>query len=233
MRTMATAPSIADRPKRELKILSLGMTRTGYFLPTSMTCCETRSIISHSPKKTGSASITQSLEILGYRGVHHGIQAISFPLEWQLFNKACDAFYPALPTYTGAPFTRADWDVVFGPYEAVTDMGSFFAMQLIENYPEAKVILVERDIDDWYTSMEEGIFSTTRGLRANLIINVLGPLYGLNGGKTIRKIMLGLYGVKNVNEMRRVARERYRKHYAEVRGAVDGERLLEFRLEDG
>jgi hypothetical protein len=92
---------------------------------------------------------------------------------------------------------------------------------------------VERDIDDWYTSMEEGIFSTTRGLRANLIINVLGPLYGLNGGKTIRKIMLGLYGVKNVNEMRRVARERYRKHYAEVRGAVDGERLLEFRLEDG
>jgi hypothetical protein len=39
--------------------------------------------------------------------------------------------------------------------------------------------------------------------------------------------------VKNVDEMRRVARERYRKHYADIRGAVDGERLLEFRLEDG
>jgi hypothetical protein len=112
-------------------------------------------------------------------------------------------------------------------------MGSFFAMQLIDNYPEAKVILVERDIDEWYASMEDAIFSTTWGLRANLIINVLGPLYGLNGGKTIRKIMLGFYGVKNVDEMRRVARERYRKHYADIRGAVDGERLLEFRLEDG
>jgi hypothetical protein len=184
-------------------------------------------------EKTGSASITQSLEILGYQGVHHGIQAISSPLEWQLFSKACDAFYPALPTYTGVAFTRADWDVVFGPYEAVTDMGSFFAMQLIEAYPEAKVILVERDIDAWYASMEEAIFSTTWGLRANLIINVFGPLYGLNGGKTIRKIMLGFYGVRNVDEMRRVAKERYRGHYSKIRAAVDGERLLEFRLEDG
>ncbi|PVI01969.1 hypothetical protein DM02DRAFT_613286 [Periconia macrospinosa] len=206
---MATPAEFEDRPKREMKVLSLGMTRTG------------------------SASITQGLEILGYQGVHHGIQAISSPLEWKLFGKACDAFYPTLPTYTGAPFTREDWDIVFGPYEAVTDMGSFFATQLIEAYPEAKVILVERDIEEWYESMEVAIFSTTWGLRADLIIDLFGPLYGLNGGKTIRKIMLGFYGVRNVDEMRRVAKDRYRRHYAEIRAAVPEKRLLEFRLEDG
>ncbi|KAB2111403.1 hypothetical protein AG0111_0g2012 [Alternaria gaisen] len=200
---------MADRPKRELKVLSLGMTRTG------------------------SASITQALEMLGYEGVHHGIQALNSPLEWQLFSKACDAFFPVLPTYTSEPFTRADWDVLFGPYEAVTDMGSFFATQLIEAYPEVKVILVERDIDEWYDSMEEAIFSTTWGLRADIVINVLGPLYGLNGGKTIRKIMLGFYGVRNVKDMRRVAKDRYKQHYAGVRAAVPAERLLELRLEDG
>ena len=183
--------------------------------------------------KIGSASITQALQILGYQGVHHGIQAISSPLEWRLFNKACDSFYPTLTTYTGGPFTRADWDTLFGPYEAITDMGSFFAMQLIEAYPDAKVILVERDIDEWYASMEEAIFGTTWGLRADLVINVLGPLYGLNGGKTIRKIMLGYYGVRDVKEMRRVAKDRYRQHYAQIRSAVPKERLLEFRLEDG
>lgn len=170
---------------------------------------------------------------MGYQEVHHGIQAISSPLEWQLFGQACDSFYPALPTYTGKPFTRDDWDVLFGPYEAVTDMASFFAMQLIEAYPEAKIILVERDIDEWYKSMEEAIFSTTWGIRADIIINVLGPLYGLNGGKTIRKVMLGYYGVGNVDEMRRVAQDRYRRHYAEIRNAVRKEQLLEFRLEDG
>jgi hypothetical protein len=80
--------------------------------------------------------------------------------------------------------------------------------------------------------MEEAIFSTTWGVRANLVINVLGPLYGLNGGKTIRKIMLGFYGVRNVDEMRRVAKDRYKRHYAEIRAAVPRERSLEFRLED-
>lgn len=112
-------------------------------------------------------------------------------------------------------------------------MASFFATQLIEAYPETKIILVERDIDEWYKSMEEAIFSTTWGLRADLIINILGPLYGLNGGKAIRKIMLGYYGVRNVDEMRRVAKDRYRQHYTEVRAAVPAQRLLEFRLEDG
>lgn len=112
-------------------------------------------------------------------------------------------------------------------------MSSFFALQLIEAYPDAKIILVERDIDEWYDSMEAAIFSTTWGLRADLVINVLGPLYGLNGGKTIRKIMLGFYGVRNVHEMRQVAKDRYRQHYAEIRAAVPKERLLEFRLEDG
>lgn len=185
------------------------------------------------PLQTGSASITQALEILEYQGVHHGIQALSSPIEWQLFSKACDAFFPVLPTYTGEPFTRADWDALFGPYEAVTDMGSFFAMQLIEAYPEAKIILVERDIDEWYDSMEEAIFSTTWGLRADLVINVLGPLYGLNGGKTIRKIMLGFYGVQNATDMRRAAKDRYRQHYAEIRAAMPADRLLEYRLEDG
>jgi hypothetical protein len=165
--------------------------------------------------------------------VHHGIQAISSPVEWEFFSKACDAFYPVLTTYTGASFTRADWDVIFGPYEAVTDMGSFFATQLIEAYPEAKIILVERDIDEWYDSMEAAIFSTTWGLRADLVIDILGPLYGLNGGKTIRKIMLGFYGVRNVRDMRRVAKDRYKQHYAEVRAAVPPARLLEYRLADG
>jgi hypothetical protein len=139
----------------------------------------------------------------------------------------------SIPTYTGERFTRDDWDAVFGPYEAVTDMSSFFATQLIEAYPEAKIILVERDIEEWYSSMEEAIFNTTWGLRADLVINVLGPLYGLNGGKTIRKIMLGFYGVSNVDDMRRVAKGRYRQHYAEIRATVPRERLLEFRLEDG
>ncbi|KAF9877572.1 nad dependent epimerase [Colletotrichum karsti] len=206
---MATTSDVPASKPKEMKVLSLGMTRTG------------------------SASITQALTILGYDGVHHGIQAISCAREWTLFSAACDSTFPTLPTYTGAPFPRENWESLFGNYEAVTDMGSFFAVQLVEAYPDAKVILVERDVDSWFQSMDEAIFSTTWGWRADLIIDYLGPRWGLAGGQTLRKIMLGFYGVRNVQQMREVAKERYKKHYAEVRAAVPKERLLEYSLKDG
>lgn len=177
--------------------------------------------------------MTQALTILGYKNVHHGIQAISNPADWEMFSRASDAFYPSLPTYNGKPFGRQDWDKVFGQCEAVTDMGSFFALPLMDAYPDAKVILVERDIETWYASMEEAIFGTTWGWRADLIIDVFGRLMGLTGGLTIRKIMLGYYEARNVNEMRSKARDRYRRHYAEIRAAVSKDRLLEYDVKMG
>ncbi|OLN90226.1 hypothetical protein CCHL11_10197 [Colletotrichum chlorophyti] len=112
-------------------------------------------------------------------------------------------------------------------------MASFFALPLIDAYPDAKVILVERDIESWYASMEEAIFGTTWGWRADLIINVFGRLIGLTGGLTIRKIMLGYYEARNVTELRAKARDRYRRHYAEIRSAVPKGQLLEYDLKMG
>ncbi|KAK8028589.1 hypothetical protein PG991_005645 [Apiospora marii] len=202
-------PSLGQDVRKPMQVMSLGMTRTG------------------------SASITQALTILGYRNVHHGIQAISNPNDWTVFSNASDAFFETLPSYRGQPFGRFEWDKIFGQCEAVTDMGSFFALPLIESYPEAKIVLVERDIESWYESMEEAIFSTTWGWRANLIIDVFGRFMNLTGGLTIRKIMLGYYEARNVTEMRAKAKERYRRHYAEIRAAVPEERLLNYDLKQG
>ena len=165
--------------------------------------------------------------------MYHGIQAISNPNDWAVFSSASDAFFKTLPSYKGQPFGRSDWDKVFGQCEAVTDMGSFFAHPLIEAYPDAKIVLVERDVDSWYESMEEAIFSTTWGWRASLIIDVFGRLMSLTGGLTIRKIMLGYYEAHNVGEMRAKAKERYRRHYVEIRAAVPQERLLNYDLKQG
>ncbi|KAG4431570.1 hypothetical protein IFR05_012945 [Cadophora sp. M221] len=112
-------------------------------------------------------------------------------------------------------------------------MGSFFALSLITAYPGAKVILVERDIEQWFTSVDEAIFSTTWGYRADFFIEFLVPLFGGKAGSTIRKIMYGYFESKDVTEMRAKARERYKRHYTEIRAAVPPERLLDFRLADG
>ncbi|KAK8090596.1 hypothetical protein PG994_000101 [Apiospora phragmitis] len=202
-------PSVGQTVTKPMQVMSLGMTRTG------------------------SASITQALTILGYQNVHHGIQAISNPNDWAVFSRASDTFFKTLPSYKGQSFGRSDWDEVFGQCEAVTDMGSFFALPLIEAYPDAKIVLVERNVDSWYESMEEAIFSTTWGWRANLIIDVFGRLMNLTGGLTIRKIMLGYYEARSVSEMRAKAKDRYRRHYAEIRAAVPEERLLDYDLKQG
>ncbi|KAK8059860.1 hypothetical protein PG996_009790 [Apiospora saccharicola] len=202
-------PSLGQDILKPMQVMSLGMTRTG------------------------SASITQALTILGYRNVHHGIQAISNPNDWTVFSSASDAFFDTLPSYRGQPFGRFDWDKIFGRCEAVTDMGSFFALPLIASYPNAKIVLVERDVDSWYESMDEAIFSTTWGWRANLIIDVFGRFMNLTGGLTIRKIMLGYYEARDVGEMRAKAKERYRRHYAEIRAAVPEGQLLNYDLKEG
>lgn len=150
-----------------------------------------------------------------------------------MINDACDALFPTLPSYTGKPLTREDWDRLFGPCEAITDMGSFFALELIKTYPDAKVILVERDVDSWYASVEEAIIRTTWGWRADFFTCFLAPLFGGKTGLTIRKVMLGFFEARNADEMRANAKDRYRRHYAEVRAAVPPERLLNFELSGG
>jgi hypothetical protein len=110
-------------------------------------------------------------------------------------------------------------------------MGSFFALQLIEAYPDAKIILVERDIDSWYASVDEAIFRTTWGWRAFLVIDVFGRLMGLRAGLALRKILLGFYEANNVSEIRKNAKDRFRRHYAEIRAKVPKERLLEYKIE--
>lgn len=112
-------------------------------------------------------------------------------------------------------------------------MGSFFALELIKAYPEAKVILVERDIDSWYDSVDEAIIQTTWGWRADFFTCFLAPLFGGKTGLTIRKLILGFFEARNVSELRAKAKDRYRRHYDEVRATVPPERLLNFELSDG
>jgi hypothetical protein len=53
-----------------------------------------------------------------------------------------------LPRTHLAPVGNRDWDALWGDeYDAVTDLASPFALELIEAYPDAKVVLVQRDFD--------------------------------------------------------------------------------------
>ncbi|KAF4977239.1 hypothetical protein FZEAL_6203 [Fusarium zealandicum] len=205
--TSSVAPE--DKPKREMKVLALGLPRTG------------------------TASMAEALTVLGYKDVYHGTKAIDNAEDWAIMEHAADASFPNLPTYTGKPFTREDWEQLWGHCEATTDVASVFAPKLIEAFPEAKVIVVKRDFDRWFKSINEGVLSAMWGPMASISISYFEPLLGSRAGMASRKMMLGLFQAQTVEEARQNARETYDRHHRVIREMVPEGQLLEFRLGEG
>lgn len=205
---MATTSS--DKPeRREMKVLAMGLPRTG------------------------SASMAKALEVLGFDDVYHGIKTIKSPRDWKILNRACDATFAHLPSYTGKPFSRDDWEELYGPYEATTDVAAVFGRHLVEVYPDAKVVLVIRDFDPWFKSINEGVLKALWNPAATFAINVIEPIIGSEAGPASRKLMLGLFRARDVDECRHNAKDAYDSHHRELREAVSPGQLLEYRMGDG
>lgn len=184
--------------------------------------------------RTGTASLGKALNMLGIDKVHHGLdfKPEDHEHQWRILNRAADALYPVLPSYTGEPFGRADWDECFGEYGAITDMASFFAMPLIRAYPDAKVILVERDIDRWYESVKLVFEPWQNPWRRRLTCWIM-PLTQTVAGLVCEKMAVGWTQSERPEDIMKNARASYIRHYKEIREAVPPEQLLDFQLRDG
>ena len=55
------------------------------------------------------------------------------------------------------PYTREKWEILLGTYSAVADVPAVaFVKDLLERYPDTKVVLVDRGIER-YKSLNEGV----------------------------------------------------------------------------
>ncbi|KAG2203364.1 hypothetical protein INT47_010062 [Mucor saturninus] len=63
---------------------------------------------------------------------------------------SCDEFYDA---YTNRK--EADWDALYKNYDAVVGwIGASFYKDLLDKYPDAKVVMTVRSVDSWYLSVK-------------------------------------------------------------------------------
>ena len=109
-----------------------------------------------------------------------------------------------------------------------------FAEELIKCYPKAKVVLVERDVERWYSSFEsmiQEIYNPIVHVLRILDPQVLRPTATMSN--YVYKDRKGFLKTDNKEELQRTARTLYREHYDSVRRLCPKERLLEFKLEDG
>ncbi|KAJ7354241.1 P-loop containing nucleoside triphosphate hydrolase protein [Mycena albidolilacea] len=167
--------------------------------------------------RTGTAcDDAEALEALGYRETHHMQSILRNPAEVDMWREAIDAKF----------FGK-------GKPHAVTDLPAIlFSEELIAAYPEAKVVLTNRDPAKWWKSYSGSLQTLYRWKR----VRVAGWFDPWHFGKVIKfafmavTIVLGDAAARAEKEK---SKARFVEHYENVRKIVPKERLLEYEVGEG
>jgi hypothetical protein len=183
--------------------------------------------------RTGTASMCEAYSLLGLRP-WHGLYLDEKDTDiFRLFEKAIDAALP-LPGTTPPLFTRADWDTIFGDYDVPTDWAGWFIEELAAAYPDAKVVIVQRDFDAWYKSLDETLLRHVFSFPGTQLDPILSALTGNRARQCVEKLILRSFGVRHYSEINKdVAKRFYFSYYHKIRQMIPEERKLEYKLGSG
>ena len=130
----------------------------------------------------------------------------------------------------GKVWTREDYDQLLGDFHATTDVPcSFFAMDLIRAYPEAKVILNKREFNAWHKSVVVNLDQILKSWFFAIFMRLEQGLLD------IYRIFFNMYNIHFAGDLARNGRVTYEEHCALVRGAMADrkEEFLEWEVTDG
>lgn len=111
-----------------------------------------------------------ALEQLGFSDTYHMKSVYENPPDVGLWRQAILAKFQG----QGKPFEKEQWDQLLGHCQAVTDLpASAFTPELIAAYPDAKLILTQREENSWYASCQRTIQPANRSpaMRVGLTYN--------------------------------------------------------------
>lgn len=182
--------------------------------------------------RTGTSTVAVALRKLGYTP-HQMRNVLANPSELALWQEAINVtLLPPQDRPTSqqnkAPYGRPEFDKLLGDFDAVTDLpGCIFSKELVEAYPDAKVILTNRKYTDWESSMQESIWCLDTWhlfrLCRQLNMTQLAPLTHL---------VHSAFQAHNGNQYGGPgAKSAFEKHYDTVRSSVPKDQLLELDMD--
>ena len=180
--------------------------------------------------RTGTLSLRDALERLGFAPCDHAIHSNSHPERYALWLEAARRKREGLPI---------DWRPLFTGYRATTDWpGVYFWRELVEAHPEAKVILSVRDPQRWYDSLRDSGYAkllqrtqTRKGRFLHGLLAWLDPRAGHRFRTNEETLWDGTFGGR-FGEREHAIRV-FEEHNREVRATVPSERLLVFAVKEG
>lgn len=169
---------------------------------------------------------------LGFHDCYHMHTLIDDPSRAPQWVRAYEAKYAAKGT-----FAREDWDRLLGDCQAVCDIpAAFFGADIADAYPEAKVIILNRDPEQWYDSVLHSIYPFTRPKALGTILKMI---YCFAFDDSMRKLaahnktMAGLAMGYDHGREKEKALSWYSAQYGEFRARIPAERRIEYSIEDG
>ena len=167
--------------------------------------------------KTSTKSISEALRYLGFTVFDWEEQTLDFLDHW------VDVYQNGAPPDVQRVFQNAD---------AVVDFpGNFFWEEILEAFPDSKVILSEREEVSWVKSLENHLELREVERSRNFFHVKLSP--------TARKMDLVLYPHINAilgstnSKSACISRKRYRMHNHRVKSLVPPEKLLVYNVKQG
>lgn len=166
----------------------------------------TLSVIGAGFGRTGTDSMREALNILGFGPCHHMHEVINNPEQRRLWSELANG-------------ATADWEKLFHGYRATVDWPSaHFWLELATAYPHAKILLTTRSSESWLKSIQNTIF---RSVRENSDPRSIG-----------RKIIMDKTFGGRLDDPDHVVAV-YERHNTEVQKTIDPERLLVHQSTDG
>lgn len=168
--------------------------------------------------RTGTTSLKVALERLGFGPCYHMFDIISNPerlAQWE--SIVCDAQQP-------------DWAAVFDGYTSAVDgPPAIYYGQIMEAYPEAKILLTVRDAERWYRSTHDTLYQFA--LRSMQDPPEIGSMQHRLYRMVDTMIWSGLFSGRFSDE--EYAMDVFRNHNDEVVRNVDPKNLLVYDVKQG
>jgi len=185
--------------------------------------------------RTGTLSLATALETLGFK-TFHALNLLEDKPMWVFIERAAEATWPAVVPGRQPqprPFGRAEWNASFGRFDALTDIACFFAPQLIEAYPDAKVVLTTRDYDRWYASYDDRVLHSILATKYGAFVKAASYVLNHRALFAMEKVIRGYYDIGpagTLEDAEARTRDAFHDHYARIKATVPSERLLEYQV---
>lgn len=175
-----------------------------------------------------------ALHQLGFHNCYHMTSVI------ESLEPDADMWIDALKAKFGAEgkkWTREDWDKLLGQSQACVDLPTaLFTLELAEAYPEAKIVILNRDPEKWYESVLDSVY---KAMKPPSVLGMIQSLYCAALDTEHRTwvrfgMALGKYGMPfDHGKEKDKAIAWFKKSYADVRAAIPEDRRFEFSVKDG